>query len=192
MSKLEDAERLELPSRPAWGAWLTEHHDHSTGAWLRIDDRSAPGEDALSYENAVLEALCWGWIDGQTRTEGPASLIWFSPRRRGSPWAASNKARLELLAAQGRMQPAGIALVEAAKVDGSWTVLDGPEAGIEPPGLTEALDAAPPARSFWDALPPSARKYALTQVATAKRPATRASRIERIVQRCAAEERPDR
>lgn len=192
MSKLDDAERVEPTDRRAWASWLEEHHDASGGVWVRLDQRKAPGTEAHSYENAVCEALCWGWIDGQTRTEPGASLIWFSPRRPRSGWAATNKARVERLLAEGRMRPAGIAMIERARADGSWTMLDGPEAGIEPPALAAALDDQPDARAFWDALPPSARKYALTQIATAKRDETRASRVHTIVRRCAAGERPDR
>jgi uncharacterized protein YdeI (YjbR/CyaY-like superfamily) len=90
------------------------------------------------------------------------------------------------------MQPAGQALVDAARTDGSWSVLVGPEQGVEPPALREGLDADPAARAFWDALPPSARLYALTQVATAKRDDTRQRRIEKLVAQCRAGERPDR
>lgn len=192
MSKLRDAGRVEPQDRPAWAAWLAAHHDTSDGVWVRLDDRKAPGEKAHSYENAVCEALCWGWIDGQTRRDGPASLIWFSPRRPGSGWAATNKARIERLRAEGRLQPPGLAMVERARQDGSWTILDGPEAGFEPPALTAALDAEPVARAYWDELPSSARKYALTQIAIARREVTRSSRIAAIVAKCARQERPDR
>ncbi|MGJ9412455.1 YdeI family protein [Aeromicrobium sp. CF4.19] len=192
MSARDTAERLEPASRGEWAAWLARHHTRGTGVWVRLDDRRAEGEDAHSYENAVLEALCWGWIDGQTRRDGPASLIWFSPRRARSGWAATNKARLEQLVAQDRMQPPGLAAVEAARANGSWTVLDGPEAGVVPPELSDALAAEPDAGEFWDALPPSARKYALSQVALAKRDVTRRSRVDRIVRQCANGERPDR
>lgn len=185
-------ERVEPSSRSEWGRWLQEDHAHSPGVWLRIDARNAPGEDALSYENLVREALCWGWIDGQTKRDGDASLIWCCPRRATSGWAATNKARVAELTEQGRMQPAGLAAVEVARCNGTWTVLDGPEAGLEPERLTAALDANPAAREFWDALPRSARKAALTHIAVAKREATRLARLEAIVRRCAAQERPDR
>lgn len=88
------------------------------------------------------------------------------------------------------MRPPGLTAVELAQRNGTWTVLDGPEAGHEPTELARALDAVPAAREFWDALPRSARKAALTAVATAKRESTRSARIEAIVDRCAARERP--
>lgn len=193
MGVMDDAEVLHPTSAADWGTWLEAHHADSTGVWLRIDDRTAPGDEVLSYENAVLEALCWGWIDGQARSQGlEGSRIWFSPRRPRSPWAASNKARLERLLAEDRMRAPGLAVVEQARANGMWEVLDGPEALLEPDVLAHALDADPPARAFWDTLPASARKYALTQVAMAQRDETKAARVARLVERCAAGERPDR
>ncbi len=191
---MDDAEQIAPGSVRAWRAWLREHHADVRGVWLEVPDRSATGDDALSYENAVCEALCWGWIDGQVRAGGAAtgSAIWMSPRRPGSPWAASNRARVARLLAEGRMQPAGQALVDAARTDGSWSVLVEPEQGVEPEALRAGLDADPAARAFWDALPPSARLHALTQVATAKRDDTRQRRIETLVAQCHAGERPDR
>lgn len=193
MGVMDDAETVHPASAAAWGAWLEAHHADSSGVWLRIDDRTAPGDEVLSYENAVLEALCWGWIDGQARSHGlEGSRIWFSPRRARSGWAASNKARLERLLAEDRMRAPGLAVVEQARANGMWEVLDGPEALVEPDVLASALDATPAARDVWDALPASARKYTLTQVAMAQRDETKAARVARIVQRCAAGERPDR
>lgn len=191
---MDDAERLAPGSRSRWGAWLADHHADTRGVWLAVPDRVADGDDALSYENAVCEALCWGWIDGQARSGGGVggSVIWFSPRRPGSPWAASNRARAERLEAEGRMRPPGRALVDGARGDGSWTVLVGPENGVEPDALRRGLDADPAARAFWEALPRSVRLYALTQVATAKREETRLSRVEKLVAQCVAGERPDR
>lgn len=191
---MDEAERLAPGSRSRWGSWLAEHHADARGVWLEVPDRIAVGDDALSYEHAVCEALCWGWIDGQARSGGDAggSVIWFSPRRPRSPWAASNRARVERLEAEGSMRPPGRAVVEDARADGSWEVLVGPENGVEPDALRRGLDADPAARAFWEALPRSARLYALTQVATARREETRLSRIGRLVAQCAAGERPDR
>ncbi|MEH3033654.1 MAG: YdeI/OmpD-associated family protein [Aeromicrobium erythreum] len=190
---MDEAELLRPADAAGWHRWLASHNADTRGVWLGIPDRTAPGDDVLSYENAVCEALCWGWIDGQARSLGPdGSVIWFSPRRARSPWAASNKARLERLTAQGRMQPPGLAVVEQARSNGMWEVLDGPEALLEPPALTHALDAVPAARAFWDGLSASARKDALTRIAVARREATTAARIARVVEQCAAGERPDR
>lgn len=191
MGVMDEAPVVAPRSAAAWGKWLREHHASSAGVWLRVDDRKAPGAEALSYENAVLEGLCWGWIDAQAKVSADgASLLWFSRRRPGSPWAATNKRRIDLLEATDRLQPPGRALVEAARADGSWTLLDGPEAGIEPSELAGALDAAPAARQHWDAFPPSARKQGLTQVALARRPETRARRIAKLVADAERDVRP--
>lgn len=191
---MDEADQIAPGSLAAWRRWLEEHHTDPSGVWVEVPERNAAGDDALSYENAVCEALCWGWIDGQSRAGGAdtGSALWFSPRRRGSVWAASNRARVERLEAEGRLQPPGRAAVEAARADGSWSVLIGPEQGVEPDALREGLDADPAARAFWDALPPSARLYALTQVAIAKREETRRARVEKLLAQCRAGVRPDR
>lgn len=193
MGVMDEAAVVEPVSASAWGDWLARHHATTRGVWLAVPDRTAVGDDALSYENAVCEALCWGWIDGTARSGGTGgSVIWFSPRRPGSPWAATNRARVQHLVADGRMQPPGQALVDGAHADGSWSLLVGPENGVEPDALRDGLDADPAARAFWDALPRSARLFALTHVVTAKREDTRLRRIQALVARCAAGERPDR
>lgn len=192
MSAKDVAPVVHPESAAAWGAWLAENHGSSTGVWVRIDDRTGR-YGRMAYEDAVCEALCWGWIDGQTRSGSETgSQIWFTRRQARSAWAATNKARAARLEAEGRLQPSGVAMIEAAQANGMWSVLDGPEAGLEPDELSTALDASPAARQFWDALPRSARKFALTQVAMARKPETRSARIVRIVEQSAAGVRPDR
>ncbi len=110
-----------------------------------------------------------------------------SPRQR---WAATNKARIVELEAAGLLAPAGIRVIEAAKENGSWTLLDGPEAGIEPDEFAAALDAVPVARANWDAFPKSIKKFGLTQIAMAKRPETKTARIAKIVADAAEGKRP--
>ncbi len=174
-----DREQVHVTSRGAWRAWLGEHAAASPGVWAVTAKGGAP------YEDLVLEALCVGWVDSQAR----AGALLFSPRRRGSGWARTNKARVEALEAAGLMLPAGRAVVEAAKADGSWTLLDSAEALEEPPDLTAALDAVPAARSAWDGFPGSARKAMLTWLVTAKRPETRGRRVAAVVDRAAVGER---
>lgn len=189
MGALDEGERVTAADAGSWRAWLEDNHQSAPGVWLLNVRGSAA--DGVGYEDAVRHALCFGWIDGPVRTFAPGSVgQWFSPRRKGSGWAATNKARLAELEAAGLLAPAGIRVIEAAKADGSWTVLDGPEAGIEPDDLTAALDAVPGARENWDAFPKSAKKQGLTQIATAKRPETRAARIAKIVADAAAGKRP--
>lgn len=189
MGALDEGERVVAADAAAWRAWLEEHHARTSGVWL-LSVRGQ-NEGRVGYDDAVRQALCFGWIDGPVRTFDDETVgQWFSPRRRGSGWAATNKARLIDLEAAGLLAPAGIRVLEAAKADGSWTLLDGPEAGIEPPELTEALDAVPAARANWDAFPKSVKKFGLTHIAMAKRAETRSARIAKIVADAAEGKRP--
>ncbi|MFC4137926.1 MULTISPECIES: YdeI family protein [unclassified Microbacterium] len=190
MGALDEGERVVAADAETWRAWLTENHGTSKGAWLV---RPRPGNDDvhIGYEDSILQALCFGWIDGPVRSfDERIGGLWFAPRRASSGWAATNKARVARLEAEGMLAPAGIRAIEIAKANGAWEVLDGPEAGIEPADLTAALDAAPAARAGWDAFPASSRKMGLTQIAMAKRAETRASRIAKIVADAAEGKRP--
>ena len=189
MSALDDAPLVQPEDRAAWRAWLEANHATVRGVWL-VTWRARSGRQALDYEACIEEALCFGWVDGTAGTvDEDRGKLYFSQRRPRSVWAATNKARVERLIASGRMQPAGLAAIERAKADGSWTVLDGPGRLEVPPDLAAALDAHPPAAELFAAFPPSARKLMLSWVATAVRPETRASRIEQIAVRAARNER---
>jgi uncharacterized protein YdeI (YjbR/CyaY-like superfamily) len=178
MGKLDEAPLVACETRAEWRAWLEANHATAGSAWL-VTWRRATGRPVLAYEDAVEEALCFGWIDGQTRKlDDERGAQYFAPRKRGGTWAASNKERVARLAAEGRMAPAGMAAVEQAKADGSWTLLDEVEAMIVPADLAEALAAHPPAAERWDGFSPSARRMILWWILQAKRPTTRAARIE--------------
>lgn len=190
MGALDDGERVVAADGDAWHAWLAVHHESSRGAWL-VRGRTGFADRHVPYEDAILHALCFGWVDGPVRVfDEETSGLWFAPRRPSSGWAATNKARIARLEAEGRLRPAGVRAIDVAKRNGAWEMLDGPEAGIEPPELTAALDATPEARANWDAFPSSTKKFGLTQIATAKRPETRAARIARIVADAAQGKRP--
>ena len=153
--------------------------------------RPRSGRAGLSYEEAVQEALCFGWIDGKAAgLDDQRTMLRFSPRKRGSGWARTNKVRIERLLAEGLMAPAGLALIEEAKRDGSWTLLDDVENLVVPDDLAAALDAHPGARERWDALPRSVRRGALEQIVQAKRPETRAKRVAEFALVTAQGERP--
>lgn len=187
-----DRERLEPPDVEAWHDWLATHHATSGGVWLVFRRDGAGLSRHLDYDAVVREALCWGWIDGHTkRIDDIRTMMWFTRRGRTSAWAASNKARVADLLAQGRMQPAGQAVIDDAQARGLWTLLDDAEALIESPELAAALDAEPDARRAWDGFTPSVRKFALTQIAMARRAETKTRRIATIVERAARGERPD-
>ena len=179
-------------TRAQWRRWLTTHHATSgpVRVILRKKRSDVPG---ITYEEALEEALCFGWID--SRMDGldeDRIRQRFSPRKPGGSWSASNKARVERLIAEGRMTEAGAAAIARAKRDGSWTVLDAVEALEVPEDLAAALAADPAAAAGFDASSPSARKQALYRIASAKRPETRARRIEETVRRARDDRRADR
>ena len=178
--KHDEAERLEFASRDEWRSWLAAHHDTSPGVFVIYPKKSArlPGP---AYEDLIEEALCFGWIDGTLRTvDDQRTSLYFTRRRKGGIWAASNKARVERLRAAGLMTAAGEAVITRAIEDGSWTILDRSEA-LEPPDeLTAALAARPGAAAAFDALAPSMRKQLIYNVDSAKRPETRHRRAESI------------
>ncbi|WP_295783954.1 YdeI/OmpD-associated family protein [uncultured Microbacterium sp.] len=190
MGALDDGEKVSAQDVTAWSDWLDRNHATSTGAWL-VRGRGAAAARYVAYEDAICEALCFGWIDGPVRVfDELTSGLWFAPRRARSGWAATNKARIARLEAEGRLRPAGRRALEVARSNGAWEVLDDAEAGIEPAELAAALDAVPGARANWDAFPPSSRKLGLTQIALAVRPATRDARIARIVADAAENRQP--
>ncbi len=173
-----------------WRGWLAEHHDRGRGVWL-ASWKSSTGRSSISYEEMVCEALAWGWIDSTAGTiDAERSRLWLAPRKPGSGWSRPNKRRIERLLAEDRMQPSGRAVLDAAKADGSWALLDGPEDLVVPADLADALAAHPGARDEWESWPPSVRKYALTQLVLAKRPETRTKRLGAFVEAAARGERP--
>lgn len=177
------AERLEVTveSRAEWREWLLAHHADHPSIWL-VTWKKHSGGPYVSYEEIVLEALCFGWIDGQARgVDAERTSILLSPRQRGSGWSRINKERIERLHAEGLFHPAGLAVIGAAKADGSWTKLDDVEAGIEPPDLRAALDADAEARAAWDAKPPSFRRGWLELLVHAKTEPTRLKRIAEAI-----------
>jgi uncharacterized protein YdeI (YjbR/CyaY-like superfamily) len=168
-------------TRREWREWLQEHHAQTKGIWLLSYSR-ASGKPRFEYEEAVEEALCFGWIDARlNKLDGERSMLWFTPRKPGSVWSPSNKLRVEKLSAAGLVAPAGLAKVEAAKQDGSWNALDDIEALVIPDDLAQALAENPPAARYFDAFPASVKKMTLFWIASAKRPQTRRQRIEETV-----------
>jgi uncharacterized protein YdeI (YjbR/CyaY-like superfamily) len=188
--RAEEGERFHPESRAEWRAWLAGHHDRSDEVWLVLW-RQRSGRTGLTYEEAVLEALCFGWIDGKSAgLDDDRTMLRFSPRKRGSGWARSNKLRVERLLAEGLMTEAGLALIEEAKRDGSWTRLDAVEDLVVPDDLAAALASRPGARENWDGFPRSVRRAALLSIVEAKRPETRARRVAETARLTARGERP--
>jgi uncharacterized protein YdeI (YjbR/CyaY-like superfamily) len=172
---------VEPSSRAEWRAWLEANHATSPGVWLAVGKKDGT-VTTLTYDEAVEEALCFGWIDSiVNRLDRHRFKQLFTPRKPGSAWARSNKERVERLTREGRMAPAGLAAIDAAKANGSWTLLDDVEDLVVPDDLAAALDENPAASRSFAAFSGSALKMILYWVATAKRPETRAKRIAQTV-----------
>jgi uncharacterized protein YdeI (YjbR/CyaY-like superfamily) len=186
----DDAPRLAFVDAASWRAWLEENHATSTGVFV-LRPRAGVDRQLVGYLDSVLQALCFGWVDGTVKPIDDETIgQWFSPRRPLSGWAATNKQRVIELEASGQMTDAGRRAIAVAKANGAWEMLDGPEAGIEPPDFAAALDAVPAARENWNAFPSSVQKLGLTQIATARKPETKAARIAKLVADAASGKRP--
>lgn len=165
-----------------WRRWLKKHHAHASGVWL-IFYRAGSGKRILTYSEAVDEALCWGWIDSKVQPIDEERFRQvFTPRKAGSGWSALNKRKIEAMEAQGRMQAAGRARIDAAIADGTWTLLDAVEAQEMPVELQGALAAVPTALGYYESLTPGRKKTLLRWLNEAKREETRNIRISRIVE----------
>ena len=173
-------------TREEWRAWLEQHHERDEGVWL-VRYKQGARKPTFGYDATVEEAIYFGWVDSLPRKlDAERSMLYFAPRKPRSGWSRANKQRVARMTAQGRMAPAGLAKVEAAKADGSWSALDEIENLVVPDDLRAALDARPPAAEHFDAFPRSAKRGILEWIATAKRAETRTRRIEETA-RLAAE-----
>ena len=180
---MNDLPELCVPDAAAWRAWLAEHHAQPDGVWLVLAKKGTSQPTSLGYDQALDEALCFGWIDGQVRggDQGVYRQRW-TPRRARSPWSRRNVDHVERLATQGRMHPAGLAQVDAAKADGRWEAAYAGPGSIEvPDDLAAALAAEPRALAMFDLLTSQNRYAVLLRLSQAKRPETRARRLERFV-----------
>ena len=189
MSALDDAPLVHADDRETWRAWLEANHASVRSAWL-VTWSPRSGRQGLDYEAAIEEALCFGWVDSTSGSyDDERGKLYFAQRKPHSGWAASNKARVARLIADGRMAPAGLAAIGRAQANGSWEILDTVERLEVPADLAAALSGTPPAAANFAAFTPSARKQLLGWVAIARRPETRASRISAIAEAAARDER---
>jgi len=179
MSRLQSLGEILCPDLDSWRAWLQANHAQQSSIWL-VRFRKGRGP-ALAYADARDEALCWGWIDSLPRArDADTTSLLMSPRRTGSAWSKINRERITALESDGRMQPAGREAVQRAMADGSWNLLAVTDDLAVPPDLALAIAALPPAAESFAAFPLSARRAMLEWLALAKRPETRARRIEAI------------
>ncbi|WP_416953499.1 YdeI/OmpD-associated family protein [Nocardioides sp. T5] len=184
MGAMDDAERLEPATVEEWSAWLREHHEQPLGVWLVAPRRAA--DRPFSYEESVLEALRYGWVDSTVKpVDEGRSMQWFAPRRAGSMWTRINKGRVARLEEAGLLEPAGAAAVAAAQESGMWTLMDQVEDLVVPDDLAEAFDRHPGSREHWESWSASAQKLILTWIVLAKRPETRAARVGTTAEKAA-------
>jgi uncharacterized protein YdeI (YjbR/CyaY-like superfamily) len=173
--------RHHAPDRKAWRRWLQANHASAAGVWL-VYYKKESGKPRVSYDDAVEEALCFGWIDSVVNAiDAERFMQLFTPRKPKSGWSALNKRRVEKLLALGLFHPAGWDKVEAARRDGSWSKLDAAERLEVPEDLARAFLRAKIAHRNFMAFSPSSRKGILNWIGEARRPATRAARIEETV-----------
>lgn len=172
--------------RAEWRNWLKSNHASSAGVWLVIVKKNSPTA-GISYDDAVEEALCYGWIDSRTKTVDEARYrLQMTPRKPGSVWSKLNKGRVKKLIKEGLMAAPGLAKIEAAKGDGSWTRLESIDRLEIPRDLQQAFGANPKAKRNFEAFSDSSIKIILFWITGAKRAETRRKRIEETV-RLAAE-----
>jgi uncharacterized protein YdeI (YjbR/CyaY-like superfamily) len=183
---------LVVADAAAWREWLGRHVADSTGVWLVLAKKGTTDPTSLTYDQALDEALCHGWIDGQVLRRDEATYQQrFTPRRARSKWSKRNVGIIERLVAEGRMHPSGLAEVERARADGRWDAAYAGPSSIEvPDDLTAALAAEPRARAWFDVLSAQNRYAVLYRIHDAKRPDTRARRVQQLVAMLARDETP--
>ena len=170
-----------FPSAAEWRCWLQANAGQSPGVYL-IFYKVAHEKPSMRWEEAVREALCFGWIDSTVKSLGNGKRRqYFCPRKPGSVWSKVNKQHIRELKREGRMHAAGLAIIEAAKNDGSWSALDDVENGVVPEDLREAFEMHPDALEFYEAIAWTYRKSFLYWLFQARRQATRQKRIQEII-----------
>ena len=174
---------MPFTSRKNWAAWLAREHKKSQGVWLQLAKKNS-GLASVTYEEALEEALCYGWIDGQKK--GFDDEYWlqkFTPRGPKSIWSKINTEKAEGLIASGKMRPAGLKAIEAAKQDGRWQAAYASQKNITTPADFQlALDQNDKARAFFSTLKSAERYSILFRIHTAKRPETRQKRIQQFIE----------
>ncbi len=177
---------LAIPAIPAknrkvFRSWLEKNHAKAEKIWLIIYKKDS-GTPSITYKEAVEEALCFGWIDSKPNKRDDDSYYQFFARRKPkSVWSAVNKKKVEELIKSGKMAPAGLAAIETARKNGSWTSIDAVEAFEMPEDFAKALTKNKKAKTFFDAFPPSSKKIILGWIASAKQEETRKKRITESV-----------
>lgn len=177
---LENAQKVEVKTRSELRSWLEANHLQEKGVWLVTYKKN--NEYYLPTKDIVQECLCFGWIDSLPRKlDDTRTMLYISPRKKGSNWSRVNKDYIAELQQTDLLQKAGIQKIEQAKQDGSWTFLDDVEALILPEDLKAAFSKNSVAYKNWQSFPNSIKRGILEWIKNAKKPATRAKRIENTV-----------
>ena len=178
------AEKVEIKTRSDLRKWLQANCLQDRGVWLIKYKK--PHEYYLSYDDVVEECICFGWIDSLPRKlDEKRTMLYISPRKKGSNWSKVNKERVKKLELAGLIQEVGLIKIEQAKKDGSWSFLDDVEALILPDDLKQAFSKNQIARKNFETFPPSSKRGILEWIKNAKLPETRAKRIQNTVQKAA-------
>ena len=169
-------------SAKAWEAWLDKHHGTSTGLWIEFGKKGS-GVSSVTHAEALETALRYGWIDGQTASvDAKRFRQRFTPRRSRSKWSKINCATVERLLAEGRLAPAGLREMEAARQDGRWAAAyDSPRSIRVPDDLAAELRKRPAARRFFEQLDSRNRYAILYRLSDAKKPETRQRRLAKFI-----------
>ena len=173
---------IAFPSAAEWEAWLEANHATAPGVWIKMAKKDS-GVDSVRYPEVLESALCFGWIDGRREALDERFFLQrYTPRRARSRWSRINREKAERLIVDGRMRPAGLAEVEQARADGRWdAAYEGQRSIVVPEDLRRELDARPKAKAFFEQLSSQNRYAILYRLHEAKRPETRARRLEKFV-----------
>lgn len=190
MTTLNDIPIIAFTSAETFETWLEEHHKDSTGLWLKIFKKGS-GEKTVTYAEALDVALCYGWIDGQKKGfDEQAWLQKFCPRRAKSVWSKINIGHVDRLTKEGRMRPAGLAVIEKAKADGTWDkAYDSQSNMAMPEDFLQALSKNKEAEAFFKGLNKTNLFAIGFRLQTAKKPETREKRMKEIIEKLARGEK---
>jgi uncharacterized protein YdeI (YjbR/CyaY-like superfamily) len=187
-SRVSDPREVECTTIAQWASWLKINSSSASGVWLVSHKKSSP-QPTIDYDDMVCEALCWGWVDSRVgRVDEHRTKTYFSARRSASAWSASNKSRIDRLIGEGRMQPAGLAIVEDARRSGAWTALDVANSLEIPDDLLAGFRRFPGSKRNFEAFSRSNRRMILEWILLARRPETRATRIQTTAEMAARDE----
>lgn len=182
---------LTVANATAWGQWLAREASKSSGVWLTLAKKGTKAPTSLTMEEALEDALCYGWINGQGRRRDERTTSQrFTPRKERSAWSKRNVGIAERLEAEGRMQDAGRAAIEAAKADGRWAAAYDATASSAPPDFLAALEKFPTAKQTWQELNSQNRYAIYFRLIALKTPAGREKRIQAFVDMLARGETP--